>query len=215
MSGASPIHGCGSPETADSSSGRSEPRSTPLGRVLGVDLGRQRVGVAISDSGRLLATPFTTIGGVDAGGSAAAGSGAGAGVGVAGEGGPGERCVSELVGLVDQLGAVVVVVGLPLSLDGRHTAAARASLAVMRQLRQALGRRTVEVVGFDERFTTVTAERALGVAGRRGQDRRRVVDQAAATVMLQAWLDQDAQRRAGGESRRRRDGRSASNVPHA
>lgn len=205
MTGARPIHGSGSQEVADSSSGRSEPRSTPLGRVLGVDLGRRRVGVAISDSGRLLATPFTTIGGVDADSSAGAG----------GESGAGERCVSELVGLVDQLGVVVVVVGLPLSLDGRHTAAAQASLVVMRQLRQALGQRAVQVVGFDERFTTVTAERALGMAGRRGQDRRRVVDQAAATVMLQAWLDQDTRRRAGDESRRRRGGRSASNVPHA
>lgn len=156
-------------------------RGSRPGRVLGVDLGRRRIGVAVSDSGRMLATPLATID-------------------VAGGAGSDERSLAELVELVDEVAATVVVVGLPLALGGRPTGAAHQALATMDQLRQMLGHRDVQVVAFDERLTTVTAERALGEAGRRGQDRRRVVDQAAATVLLQAWLDGHGRRQRPSEA---------------
>jgi putative Holliday junction resolvase len=80
-------------------------------------------------------------------------------------------------------------VGLPLGLDGRAGPAARAALAEADALRQVLAPSGIAVESFDERLTTVTAERALAESGRRSRARRRVVDRSAATVMLQAWLD--------------------------
>ncbi len=143
-------------------------------RALGVDLGRRRVGVAVSDTAGALATPHTTI--------------------VRDDASP-DAWLDELVRLVDDLGVGTVVVGMPLSLDGRRTAAARQAQAAAESLRRALGDRPVTVDTVDERLTTVTAERSLAEAGRRGRERRQVVDRAAATVLLQAWLDRQRHRR--------------------
>lgn len=90
---------------------------------------------------------------------------------------------------VEETGASVVVVGLPLSLDGRRGPAARAADAEVAALRALLEPRGVAVEAFDERFTTVSATRALVEAGVGSRRRRRHVDEAAATVLLQAWLD--------------------------
>jgi len=81
------------------------------------------------------------------------------------------------------------VVGLPLSLDGRRRRAAVAAEEEATALRALLAPEGVDVETFDERLTTVSAERALAAAGRSGRTRRRVVDQAAAAVLLQTWLD--------------------------
>ena len=84
-------------------------------------------------------------------------------------------------------GTVVgVVVGLPRSLDGSQGVAAANVLDEIDQLRVAL---VVPVFTHDERLTTVTADRSLRGAGLDGRRRRKVVDQVAATVILQAWLD--------------------------
>jgi putative holliday junction resolvase len=91
-----------------------------------------------------------------------------------------------IAALVDEAGAGVVVVGLPLSLDGSVGPAAAGVLAEVEELRAALG---VEVVTWDERLTTVEAERSLRAMGVRKGKRRRVVDQVAATVILQSWLE--------------------------
>jgi putative Holliday junction resolvase len=80
----------------------------------------------------------------------------------------------------------VVVVGLPLSLDGSEGPAARDATNEARQLATVVG---VPVEMYDERFTTVTAEQAMRDAGLSGQRQRKIVDQMAAAVMLQAWLD--------------------------
>jgi putative Holliday junction resolvase len=64
--------------------------------------------------------------------------------------------------------------------------AARAAAAEVAELSE---RAAVPVETYDERFTTVTAERALAAAGVRGRARRRRIDAAAAAVMLQSWLD--------------------------
>ena len=99
--------------------------------------------------------------------------------------------------IVSEVGAGMVVVGLPLSMDGRKGPAARAALDEAQALREALD---VPVESHDERLTSVTANRSLteaGLTGRRRQKARKAgaVDQAAATVLLQSWLDA---RRAGG-----------------
>jgi putative Holliday junction resolvase len=137
------------------------------GRVAALDLGTRRIGVAFSDSGRTLASPWGTI---ERSGDRAAD----------------HRAV---VGALREVEASVVVVGLPLSLSGQAGPAARAALEEADALRALLEPLGVTVETVDERFTTVEAERALAASGRRGKAARQVVDSAAAMVLLQAWLD--------------------------
>ena len=135
--------------------------------MVGVDLGTRRVGVAVSDSGRTLASPYTTLlrsGDVDADRQA-------------------------LVALVRELEADTVVVGLPLSLDGTKGPAAKAAVAEQAALAAALAGDAVTVELFDERLTTADAAAGLRRGGTSARRARQVVDQHAAAVMLQAWLD--------------------------
>lgn len=135
-----------------------------MSRALGLDVGTRRIGVAVSDSAGTVATPYEVVP-------------------RAGDRTADHRRVGALV---DEVGAGVVVVGLPVSLDGSLGPAARAILSEVEELRAAL---SVEVVTWDERLSTVEAERSLRTTGVRKADRRRVVDQVAATVILQSWLD--------------------------
>ena len=137
------------------------------GRVAALDLGARRIGVAYSDSGRSLASPWGTIE----------------------RSGDPERDRTAMVDAVREVEALTVVVGLPLSLSGQVGPAAQSALdeaAALRALFEPLG---VSVETADERFTTVEAERSLRAAGRTGKKARKVVDSAAAMVLLQAWLD--------------------------
>jgi putative Holliday junction resolvase len=84
---------------------------------------------------------------------------------------------------------VVVVVGLPLSLDGSLGRAALSASDEAAALRALLEEHQVDVELFDERLTTVTAHQALAEGGTRARERRHLVDQAAAAVMLTAWLE--------------------------
>lgn len=135
--------------------------------MVGIDLGRRRIGVAVSDSSRTLATPRCTI----------------------------ERTGDEgadweaVATVVTEVGAGHVVVGLPLSLDGRRGPAARAAVADAESLARALAPHGVGVETFDERLTTVSVARSLTEAGRSQRSQRSRIDQAAAAVLLQAWLD--------------------------
>jgi putative Holliday junction resolvase len=133
-------------------------------RAVGLDLGARRIGVALSDSGGALATPYEVV--------------------VRGR--DRARDHSRIAAIVDETGAEILVVGLPYSLDGSVGPAAAGVIAEVDELRAAL---TVEVVTHDERLTTVTAHRELQAAGVRGRKRRAIVDEVAAAVMLQAWLD--------------------------
>jgi putative Holliday junction resolvase len=133
------------------------------GRVLGLDLGDARIGVAISDPDRRLAVPIGTIH-----------------VGQP----PGE--LKAVAALVAEHGATTLVIGLPRSMSGEE--GARAALA--RQFGAALEAVVQIPIEYqDERLSTVEAERVLREAGVTGRDRRRVVDRSAAAVILQAWLD--------------------------
>jgi putative Holliday junction resolvase len=136
-------------------------------RVAAVDLGSRRIGVAVSDGSGTLATPRCTVE----------------------RSGDPEADRARVVDVVVEAGAGRLVVGLPLSLDGRRRRAAVAAESEASALRTLLAARGVEVETFDERLTTVSAERSLAAAGRVGRARRKVVDQAAAAVLLQAWLD--------------------------
>jgi putative Holliday junction resolvase len=134
-------------------------------RVLALDLGSVRIGVAVSDPTGTLASPYDTV--VRSGDQ--------------------ERDHRRIAELVEEVGAERVVVGLPLSLDGSVGPAAQLVLDEVAPLEERLAPRPVEV--FDERFTTVTAHQLLADGGTRSRGRRKVVDQAAAAVLLQAWLE--------------------------
>ena len=134
-------------------------------RALGLDLGTRRIGVAISDDNGTIASPIETL--------------------LRNK----DRAADHraVAALVEEWGAGVVVVGLPLSLDGTNGPAADSALAEVEELRAAL---TVPVETHDERFTTVTADHQLREQGVRGKRRTAVIDQAAAAVLLQSWLEQ-------------------------
>lgn len=147
------------------------PASQRRGRVLGVDLGGRRIGLACSDATRTIASPRAVL--------------------LRGASHAVDHRAILAAARDDE--ATLVVVGLPLSLSGRAGPAARAALAEIEELRAAAGE-TAEVVAFDERLTTVTAERSLREARLSVDERRRVVDKVAAAVMLQAFLDREAAR---------------------
>ena len=133
-------------------------------RVVGIDLGTRRVGVAVSDPGGVLASPYEVItrsGDLDRD----------------------RRRIAEVVAEVE---AELVVVGLPLSMNGSVGRAAAAALAEAEALGEVVG---VPVVTFDERLTTVSADRSMMERKMKADARRQVVDKVAAAVMLQAWLD--------------------------
>lgn len=135
-----------------------------MGRVVGVDPGEARIGLAISDEGQSIAFPRETV---DA------------------RGGVGESVTRLKDALADER-VDRLVVGLPLRLDGTEGESARRARALGDALATALG---IDVVYWDERMTTVAAERSLREMGRRGSRRREVVDQSAATILLQGYLD--------------------------
>jgi putative holliday junction resolvase len=136
------------------------------GRVLGVDLGSVRIGLALSDPTRTVASPYSVLARsrdhlAD------------------------HRAIAKIAGEQE---VTTIVVGLPLSLSGAKGPAARAAIAEIEELQEVVGA-GVDVVAHDERLTTVTAERSLDEARVRRADRAAVVDKIAAAVMLQSWLE--------------------------
>jgi putative holliday junction resolvase len=139
-------------------------------RALALDLGSRRIGVALSDSGGTVATPYETVH----------------------RSGDRERDHRRIAELVTDTEAEIVVVGLPLSLDGGQGPSATVVLDEVGALAAAL---PVDVVTWDERLSTVEAQRAMRTMGVRKGRRRQIVDQLAATVILQSWLDAGGPRR--------------------
>lgn len=132
-------------------------------RRLSIDPGAKRVGLAWSDGATSIALPLKTLDAVNRG-----------------------ALLSALVAEIAELGVIEVIVGLPLQLDGSEGEGARRSRQLASQLQQAT---TARVVLWDERLTTVSAERALREAGVSSRDQRSKVDRAAATILLQSYLD--------------------------
>jgi putative Holliday junction resolvase len=128
--------------------------------VLGVDVGTVRVGVAVSDPDRLVATPLDTVPG-------------------------GEDLAVRLVRLAAEEACDTVVVGLPRALSGRDTDSTRVARTVADGVRAA----GLRVELWDERLSSAEAERVLLIAGRRRAQRRTERDRVAATIILQGWLD--------------------------
>ncbi|MFW2380230.1 MAG: Holliday junction resolvase RuvX [Acidimicrobiales bacterium] len=137
------------------------------GRGIGIDFGTKRIGVALCDSNGVLATPYETLqrsGSVDVD----------------------HRRLAELV---EEADAAFVVVGVPYALrDGSVTASAASILAEVEVLRKQLPE-GCNLHLQDERLTSVTAEQRLTELGIKGPRRKQLVDQIAASVILQTWLD--------------------------
>jgi putative Holliday junction resolvase len=135
-----------------------------VSRALALDLGSVRIGVATSDPGRVIASPYDVITrGKDHAADHAA-----------------------IAAAVAEANASIVVVGLPRAMSGKETAAARTVRAEAEELRAVLD---VPLVFWDERLSTVTAQRSLIAGGVRRRQRKGSVDKVAAAVILQSWLD--------------------------
>ncbi len=138
-------------------------------KVLAIDVGKKRIGLAISDPDARVAFPLTTV---HVRGSL-------------------RQTVEEVRRWIEKEGATSVVVGLPLAMDGSEGAASRYASGFSTALASAV---EIPVRTWDERFTTRQAERSLLEANLRRDRRREVIDQVAATLILQSFLDAEAHR---------------------
>jgi len=132
-----------------------------VSRTMAVDLGSARTGIAVSDELGMLAQPWKTLPG-------------------------GAAALEAVVAAVAEIGPVRILVGLPRNMDGSHGPAAEAAKTFAESLRS---RVSCPVELWDERLTTVAAQRSLRESGRKARDQRGVVDQVAAQILLQSWLD--------------------------
>ena len=138
-----------------------------LGRMLGLDIGERRIGVAVSDELGTIASPVGMI--------------------------LRQRDVAaEVRGLIAEYGAVRVVAGLPIGMSGREGPQAQTVRAFVDELAKRLD---VPVEFYDERLSTAVAERSLIAGGTRRAKRRDKVDAVAAAVILQGYLDHQRWRR--------------------
>jgi putative pre-16S rRNA nuclease len=138
-----------------------------MNRILGLDFGRARIGVAISDELQMLAHPLETIP-------------------------ANEEPVSRVAEIVREKQVDHVVAGIPRQMNGQIGTAATEVLEFVEKLRAIL---PCPVVTWDERLTTVAAHRALRDAGKKTRHTRRYVDQVAAQMILQTYLDRRAAQR--------------------
>ncbi|MCL4079169.1 Holliday junction resolvase RuvX [Coriobacteriia bacterium Es71-Z0120] len=141
-------------------------------RVLGLDIGSVRVGVAISDPSGTVATPRCVLDAKQL-----------------------LRDPRELKAIVEEEGVELLVVGLPVTMAGEEGPQARSARVAGEALKEVLG---LPVEYFDERLTTVAASSAMRSGGVRGRSQRGRLDAAAAAIMLQAYLDRRKARRSDG-----------------
>ncbi len=130
-----------------------------VGRVIAFDPGSKRIGVAVSDPRRIIATPLAVIDAAEP--------------------------WDEIEALLDEYAPVEVVVGLPVSLTGGEGPSAERARAFGEELERRTGR---SIQWVDERFTTQKAEEALIEGGVRRRERKQSVDKVAAAVILQHYL---------------------------
>jgi putative Holliday junction resolvase len=132
--------------------------------ILGIDFGRARIGVAISDELRMLAHPLETI--------------------------PANKEAGKRIAdIVQERKIDKVVVGIPRQMSGEIGTAANEALEFAAKLRDLL---PCSVETWDERLTTVAANRALRDAGKKTRQTRKFVDQVAAQMILQGYLDRES-----------------------
>ena len=152
----------------DSTAGRAGASGT-AGRTMALDYGDRRIGIALSDELGLAARPLMTLSRTTW-----------------------PEDFDRLRALIREHDVRRIVVGLPLDMDGGRGGRARLTEAFIEKVRGATG---LPVIPWDERLTTVQAERILISSDVSRARRRKVIDQVAAVILLQAWLDAQ---RAGG-----------------
>jgi putative Holliday junction resolvase len=140
-------------------------------RRMGIDPGLRRVGLAVSDENGEWASPHKTL-----------------------PGGKPAELVLALAQEATALGVGEIVMGLPLRMNGTTGPEAKRAELLGRALKKASG---IPVVMWDERLTTVGAERQLRASGLHGDKKKALIDQAAATVLLQSYLDAQRARNGG------------------
>lgn len=135
-----------------------------MGRIMAIDWGERRIGVALSDETRTIASPHTVIT----------------------RGGSLDRDLNLIADIVKDNEVGIVIFGLPMRLDGSMGPAAEGVLEVVEKLR---GKTRAQVDTWDERLSTVAAERALIGGDVSRKKRKNLIDQVAAALFLQAYLD--------------------------
>ena len=133
-------------------------------RVIGLDLGSKRIGIALSDSDLTVATPLDVI---ERSGNV-------------------ENDHIAILKITDEWEVKRIIVGLPISLDGTLGASAQSVIDEISRL----GNLTdIPIETHDERFTTVTAEQILLQQNVKRDKKKRVIDKVAAAIILQGWID--------------------------
>ncbi len=132
-------------------------------RILGLDVGDRRIGVAVSDPLGITAGGLETIQRVNM-----------------------EQDVNKVAQIAEKLGVVQIVLGLPLNMDGSSGSQAEKVKSFGRKLARATG---LTVIYEDERLTTISAIRTLTIQGVKTGDKRDLVDRQAAAIILQKFLD--------------------------
>ena len=133
-------------------------------RILGLDIGDRKIGVALSDPSQVLATPLSTI--------------------IRDED---AKTINQIASLIRKYGASQIIIGLPYSLSGAIGKQAEKVLAFKQKIAGAVN---VEIIMQDERLSSVSANQKLREAGKKGNKLKNEMDAAAATVILQSFLDE-------------------------
>lgn len=135
-------------------------------KALGIDYGDARIGVAVSDDLGMMAHPVETVAARD----------------------PGKSPTARIAQIAIERKVTHVVVGMPLRMDGSEGTAAEKVRKFIAALRRDLPADLV-IEEVDERLSTVEAQRQLHLSGKNTKKSKSVIDQAAAVVILQDWLD--------------------------
>lgn len=134
-----------------------------MARILGIDYGSKRVGLAITDAGQIIASPFKTVTSHNL-----------------------ELQISELSRIVEEEDVCQIVIGLPIGLKGNYTTQTKKTEQFADVIRKKIG---LPVTFYDERLTSVQAKRILISEGKKPSREKDLVDKTAAAIMLQAFLD--------------------------
>ena len=134
-----------------------------MSRVLGIDYGDRRIGIALSDPMRIIASPLCVIDNTGL-----------------------RHALAVILALCEKHDVSQIVMGLPLNMNGTSGEAAQKVNRFMEELRR---RTKIPVLTWDERLSTVSAQHALIEAGTRRENRKGLVDKVAAQIILQHWLD--------------------------
>ena len=133
-------------------------------RVIGIDLGSKRIGIALSDTDLTVATPLDVV---------------------ERSGNVGKDHIA-ILKITDEWEVQKIIVGLPISLDGTLGPSAQ---SVMDEIKMLRGVTDIPIETHDERFTTVTAEQILLQQNVKRDRKKRVIDKVAAAIILQGWID--------------------------